>query len=102
MLNFRQQLARAVRLRHIVITSRRPRCLFFPIQRVGGDGDDRNRSHRGIGLDLARDLVAVHDRQLDTHEDEIGSLFFHYRKRLLTVLGFRDFVIGASDCLVLA
>jgi hypothetical protein len=39
--NFRKQLARAVRLRHIVITSRRPRCLFFSIQRVGSDGDDR-------------------------------------------------------------
>ena len=26
-----EQIARAVRLRHIVITSRRPRCLFFPV-----------------------------------------------------------------------
>ena len=48
--NFREQLARAVRLWHIAITSRRSRCLFFPIQRVGGDGNDRNRPHRGIGL----------------------------------------------------
>src|SRR5262249_13297368 len=97
LLNFRSQLARAVRLRHIAITSCRSRCLFIPIQLVGGDGDDWNRSHRGIGLDLARDLVAVHDAQLDTHEDEIGSRFCHCCKRLLAILGFSDFVIGAGE-----
>ena len=69
--NFREQLARAVRLRHIGITSRRSRCLFFPIERAGGDGDDRNRSQRPIDLDLARDLVAILDRQLDADQDEI-------------------------------
>src|SRR5262249_44178759 len=97
LLNFRKQLARAIRLRHIAITSCRSRCLFFPIQRVGGDGDDWNRPQRRNGLDFARDLVAVHDRQLDTHENEIRSLFCHCCKRLLAVLGFRDFVIGASE-----
>src|SRR5262249_16740041 len=66
-------------------------------KRVGGDGDDRNRSHRGIGLDLARDLVAVHDGQLDTHEDEIGRRFCHCCKRLFAILGFSDFVIGAGE-----
>src|SRR6516225_9385231 len=95
--NFREQLARAVRLRHIAITSCRSRCLFFPIQRVGGDGNDRNRPHRGIGLDLARDLVAVHDGQLDTHEDQIGSRSCHCCKRLFAILGFSDFVIGAGE-----
>src|SRR5215475_8334901 len=33
----------------------------------------------------------------DTHEDEIRSLFCHCCERLLAVLGFRDFVIGASE-----
>jgi len=85
--NFRQQMARAVRFRHIVITSRRPRRLFFPIQRMGGDSNDWNRSQDRIGLDLARDLVAVHDRQLDTDQYEIRSLFRHSRQCLLAVLG---------------
>jgi len=31
---FCQQVARAVRLRHVVITSRCSRYMFFPIQRV--------------------------------------------------------------------
>ena len=35
--------------------------------------------------------------QLDTHEDEIRSRFCHCCKRLLAVLGFRDFVIGAGE-----
>jgi len=50
MANFRQQLARAERLRHVVITSRRPRCLFFPIQCKAGDGDDQDRAQRRIGF----------------------------------------------------
>jgi len=50
MTNFRQQLARAERLRHVVITSRRPRCLFFPIQCKAGDGDDQDRAQRRIGF----------------------------------------------------
>src|SRR5215475_12277331 len=50
-----------------------------------------------FGIDAARDFIAVHDRQLDTHENEIGSRFCHCCKRLLAVLGFRDFVIGASE-----
>jgi hypothetical protein len=46
---------------------------------------------------LARDLVAVHDGQLDTHEDEIGSRLCQCCKRLLAILGFSDLVIGASE-----
>ena len=66
----------------------RPLALsVFAIQRVGGNSDNRNRSHRGIGLDLARNLVAVHDGQLNIHQDEIRSLFFDRYKRLFAVLG---------------
>jgi hypothetical protein len=31
-----------------IITSRRPRCLFFPIQCMGSEGDDRDRPQRGM------------------------------------------------------
>jgi hypothetical protein len=50
MANFRPQLARTVRLWHIVITFRRPRYLFFPIQRVGGHGDDWIDRNAGLAL----------------------------------------------------
>src|SRR5262249_38312218 len=94
--NFCQQVARAVRLRHVVITSRCSRYTFFPIQRMRGDGDDGDRSQRGIGLDLARDRVAVHDRQVNTHQDEIGPLLRDSCERLLGVFGLGDFTIDTA------
>jgi hypothetical protein len=41
--NFRQQLARAKRFRHIVIAARRTRLLFFAAEHIGGDRDDAHR-----------------------------------------------------------
>src|SRR5215468_1586313 len=63
---------------------------------MGGHGDDRNRSQCGVGLDSARDRVSVHDRQVNTHQDEIGPLFRDCRKRLLAVFGLSDFTIGTG------
>src|SRR6516225_3229625 len=93
---FCQQVARAVRLRHVVITSRCSRYMFFPIQRMRGDGDDGDRSQGGISLDLTRDRVAVHDRQVNTHQDEIGPLLRDSCERLLGVFGFGDFTIDTA------
>src|SRR5271166_4783434 len=45
----------------------------------------------------ARCLIAIHARQLDFHQDEIGTLFCHCCKRLLTVLGLGDCVAGADE-----
>jgi hypothetical protein len=45
---------------------------------------------------LSRAIVAVHDRQLNTHEYEIGSLLRHRCKRMLAVLGLGDFAIGTG------
>src|SRR6516164_6632061 len=93
---FCQQVARAVRLRHVVITSCCSRYTFFPIQRMRGDGADGDRSQRGVGLDLARDRVAVHDRQVNTHQDEIGPLLRDTCQRLLGVFGLGDFTIDTG------
>src|SRR6516162_10943224 len=65
--NFRQQLAWAERLWHVVITTRRSRLLLFITERVRGDGDDWNRSQRRIGFDPARSGVTIHDRHLNIH-----------------------------------
>src|SRR5207247_2282308 len=48
--NFRQQLARAVGLRHIVITTGHLRDLLLSVERIGGDRDDRDRSQRGVSF----------------------------------------------------
>ena len=42
-------------------------------------GIDRNA---GLALILARDRVAVHDRQVNTHQDEIGPLLRYSCERL--------------------
>jgi hypothetical protein len=59
MANFCQQLARAKRFRHIIITSRRPCFILFLAERIGGDRDDRNRSQRRITFDQAARVAAV-------------------------------------------
>src|SRR5262249_18293970 len=73
--NFCQQLAWTKRFRHIVITTSRPRLLFFATERIRGDGYDRDRSQRRIGFNAARGGITVHDRQLNIHQYEIGPLF---------------------------
>src|SRR6516164_4227728 len=72
--NFRQQLARAVGFRHIVVTAGRASSLFLAAERIGGDRDDRDRFQGWIGFDAARGGIAVHDWQLNIHQDEIGPL----------------------------
>ena len=61
------------KVRHIFITASGSRLLFL---HIGGDRDDRDRTQRRIGLDSARRLVTVHDRQLDIHQDKIGPVIF--------------------------
>jgi hypothetical protein len=39
---------------------------------------------------IAGSGVAVHDRQLDIHQDKIRPLFCYGSERLLAVLGLRD------------
>ena len=51
----------------------------------------------GSGLNPARGRVAVHGRQLDVHQDEIGPLFCDGSERLLTTLRLRDFVVGRGQ-----
>jgi ubiquinone/menaquinone biosynthesis C-methylase UbiE len=48
-------------------------------------------------LNAARGFVAVHDRKLDVHEDEIWPIFCHRRNCLLAVFRFSDLVIAARQ-----
>src|SRR5215203_4701362 len=64
-----EQLARAERLCHIAVASRRARLRLVTGERVGGDGDNWNVAQFRLSLDPARGLVAVHDGKLDVHED---------------------------------
>jgi hypothetical protein len=95
--NFRQQLARTERFRHIVIAACCPGLLFFTTERIGGNRDDRDRSQRGIGFNPACGRVAVHDRQLDIHQDQIGPLLCYGGERLLTVFGFDNLIVSRGQ-----
>jgi hypothetical protein len=57
-------------------------------------GIDRNV---GSALIFASGRVAVHDRQLDSHQDKVRPPFGDRRRRLLAVLSLGDFVVGASE-----
>jgi hypothetical protein len=92
--NLRQQLFRAKGFGHIVVAARRPSLLFFASERIRGDRDDWDRSQGRISLDLVGGCVAVHNRQLNVHQDQVGALFFYSRQCLFTILSLSDFVIG--------
>src|SRR5215471_8474873 len=95
--NFCQQLAWTERFRHIVITTSRSRLLLFTTERIRGDRDDRDRSQRWVGLDFASGCVAVDDRQLDVHQNQIGPLLCDSLQRLLPVFGLGDLIIGRGQ-----
>src|SRR6516162_2746595 len=95
--NFRQQLTRTEGFRHVVIAASRPRLLLFAAERVRSDSNDRDRAQRWIGFNAARGGVAVHDRQLDIHQDKIRPLFCDGSERLLAVLGLRDLIVSRGE-----
>src|SRR5262249_51651652 len=51
-------------------------------------------AQRSVGLDAARRFVAVHDRQLDIHQDKIGPLLCDSRQCLFAILGLGDLIVG--------
>jgi len=57
---------------------------------VPGQRDDRNRRRSLVRLQPARRLPAVHDRQRQIHQDDIGLLIDGPLQRLLAVLRFDD------------
>src|SRR5215470_9428298 len=69
-----EKIARAEWLRHVGVATGFPRLGLIAAQRVGGDHDDRRGAQCRVGLDPACRLVAVEERQLDVHEDEIGPV----------------------------
>ena len=52
---------------------------------------------RGIGLDAPRRLVAVEQRQLDVHQDEVGLLPRRRRQRRLAVMRLDHLVAGRAQ-----
>src|SRR5262245_11103784 len=72
--DFGQQSARAKGLSHIRITPSCASLVLVAAQSIGGHNYDRNGAQCRIGLDAARCFIAIKHRQLDVHQDQIGSL----------------------------
>ena len=87
--DFREQLTGAVRLGDIVVAASRAGFVIVPAQRIGGHDDDRNRSQFGICLDASRRFMAVHNRQLDIHENQIRPVGLGGGDALLAILGLQ-------------
>ena len=51
----------------------------------------------GVALDAAGGLVAVDERKLDVHQDQVGSLRSRHRERLLAVVGFNHQKASACE-----
>src|SRR5215471_8580138 len=87
-----QQLARAERLRDVIVASGGACLAFVAAQRIGRDHDDRDLAQRRLRLELTGGLVAVQHRQLDVHQNEIGMMAGCGGERLAAVLGLEHLV----------
>src|SRR6516225_4503316 len=88
--NFGEQCLRAVRLCHIGVAAGGERLGLVATQCIGGDDDDGDVFERRICLDAACSLVAVEKRELNVHEDHIGTLRSGGAQRLLAVADLED------------
>src|SRR3984957_7738169 len=92
-----QQLTRTIRLCDIGVAAGGARFGFIAAQSVRSHDDDRNGLKLGIGLDAPRRLVAVEQRQLNVHENEIGALRLRRGNPRLAVAGFAHGVAGTDQ-----
>src|SRR5580704_7251994 len=92
-----QQLPRTIRLRDIGVAAGVTRFGLIAAQRVRSHDDDRDGFEIGIGFDAPRRLVAVEQRQLDVHENEIGAFRLRRDDPRLAVAGFAHGIAGAAE-----
>src|SRR5687767_4601966 len=78
-----EQGPRRERLGDVGVAARGERLDVVAAQRVRGHGDDRDVAELRVGLDAPGRLVAVEARELDVHEDQVGTLLLRRRHALL-------------------
>ena len=69
-----KQLAGAVGIGHVGVAAGGFRFGLVACQRIRRNDDDRNRFQFGIGLHPPCSFVAVHDWQLNVHQDQVGPV----------------------------
>ena len=95
--NFGEQCPRAVRLCHVGVAAGGARPGLVAAQCIGGDDNDGDMFQRRIRLDTAGRLVAVEQRKLNVHEDDIGMVGDRGGQRLLAVADLDDVESGMAE-----
>src|SRR6202035_5883859 len=88
---------RTIRLCDIGVAAGGARFGLIAAQRVRSHDDDRNGFEIGVGLDAPRRLIAVEQRQLNVHENEIGAFRLRRGYTCFAVAGFAHGVAGAGE-----
>jgi hypothetical protein len=95
--NFGEQCPRAVRLCHIGVAAGGARPGLVAAQCIGGDDNDGDVVQHRIRLDTAGRLVAVKKRELNVHQDDIGTMRGSGSQRLLAVADLDDLESGVAQ-----
>src|SRR5689334_17315362 len=88
---------RPARFREIAIAPRFAGSLLVPTHGERGEGDDRDIGRLGIGLEPAGCLPAVHAREGEVHDDQVGPLAPRDGDRRAAVRGLEGPVPGAGQ-----
>src|SRR5262249_50846019 len=80
------------RLRQVIVAAALPGALLVAFHRVRGQRDHRDAAEVLVGLEPARRFPAVHDRQRQVHENQIGPLAPRHLEPLGAVAGREDLV----------
>src|SRR5438445_441197 len=75
------------RLGEEIVAAARARALLVAAHRARREHDHRNAGERRVGLEAPRRLPAIHARQRQVHQDEIGLVLHRAPERRLAVLG---------------
>src|SRR5215470_14692105 len=98
--HFGENDARAERLGEIAVASRRQRLGIVAGQGIGRDGDDRDVPQFRICFDRTGRLIAVDDRQLNIHENEVGSGLRCHCNSLFPINGLQYLETGIGEQIV--
>jgi hypothetical protein len=92
-----QKLARAVGLGYVAIAAGCPRLLLVAAQRIGCDDNDRDRTQLWIGLNAPCCLIAVENRKLNIHQDDIRSSCLCNSNALFAISRFDHLEAGTTQ-----
>src|SRR5213075_1317420 len=92
-----KELVGVYRFRHVTDTARMKRRRAILRSVKTRHGNDRNAARVLVGLELADQTEAIHDRHPDIGQDQVGSRAHHGTDRSERVFRLLDFITGLSQ-----